>query len=88
MVLINQVHLLLVVRWQYFWIEHLHLQRVLKIHLKMFVSMTAYQAILNVSVNGIADGYPDGSYRPEQSVTRGQFSAFMARTLEPSFRTN
>ncbi|WP_338452580.1 S-layer homology domain-containing protein [Niallia oryzisoli] len=49
-------------------------------------NMAAYQAILNVSANGIASGYPDGSYRPDQPVTRGQFSAFLARTLEPSFR--
>ncbi len=49
-------------------------------------NMTAYQSILNVSANGIAGGYPDGTYRPDLSVTRGQFSAFMARILEPSFR--
>ena len=48
--------------------------------------MIAYQSILNVTANGIASGYSDGTYRPEQPVTRGQFSAFMARTLEPSFR--
>ncbi|WP_404356497.1 S-layer homology domain-containing protein [Cytobacillus firmus] len=50
-------------------------------------SMAAYQSILNVAVEGIASGYPDGTYRPGQSVTRGQFSAFMARTIEPSFRS-
>ena len=49
--------------------------------------MAAYQSILNVAANGIASGYSDGTYRPDQSVTRGQFSAFMARTLEPSFRS-
>nr|WP_246439639.1 S-layer homology domain-containing protein [Bacillus benzoevorans] len=48
--------------------------------------MAAYQSILNVSANGIASGYADGTYRPNLAVTRGQFSAFMARTLEPSFR--
>lgn len=48
--------------------------------------MVAYQSILNVSANGIASGYTDGTYRPNLAVTRGQFSAFMARTLEPSFR--
>ena len=50
-------------------------------------NMAAYQSILNVSTNGIASGYSDGTYRPDQAVTRGQFSAFMARTLEPSFRS-
>ena len=49
--------------------------------------MQAYQAILNVSASGIASGYPDDTYRPGIPVTRGQFSAFMARTLEPSFRS-
>lgn len=49
-------------------------------------SMKAYQSVLNVAVSGIADGYTDGTYRPDQPVTRGQFSAFLARTLEPSFR--
>lgn len=50
-------------------------------------NMAAYQSILNVAADGIASGYSDGTYRPDQSVTRGQFSAFMARTLEPSFRS-
>lgn len=49
-------------------------------------NMAAYQSVLNVSANGIAGGYPDGTYRPDAAVTRGQFSAFMARTLESSFR--
>lgn len=48
--------------------------------------MAAYQAIMNVAANGIASGYADGTYRPYQPVNRGQFSAFMARTLNPSFR--
>lgn len=50
-------------------------------------NMKAYQAILTVSATGIASGYPNGTYRPDQSVTRGQFSAFMARTLEPAYRS-
>ena len=48
--------------------------------------MKAYQAILNVNASGIAFGYEDGTYRPEVPVTRGQFAAFLARALEPSFR--
>lgn len=50
-------------------------------------NMVAYQPIINVATTGIASGYPDGSYRPDQPVTRGQFSAFMARTLDPKFRS-
>jgi hypothetical protein len=49
--------------------------------------MAAYQAILNVTADGIAIGYTDGTYRPDEPVLRGAFSAFMARTLEPSFRS-
>lgn len=49
-------------------------------------NMAAYQAIINVFESGIAGGYPDGTFRPNHPVTRGEFSAFMARVLEPSFR--
>lgn len=31
---------------------------------------------------GILMGYPDGSYKPSASVTRGQFAAFIGRALE------
>ena len=43
--------------------------------------MASYQAILNVAASRITGGYPDQTYRPNESVTRGQFSAFMARSL-------
>lgn len=49
-------------------------------------NMKAYQSILNVNANRIAFGYEDSTYRPDVIVTRGQFSAFLARALEPSFR--
>lgn len=48
--------------------------------------MAAYQSILNVAESGVAGGYSDGTYRPNDPVTRGQFSAFMARALEPAFK--
>nr|WP_281391844.1 S-layer homology domain-containing protein [Bacillus benzoevorans] len=51
-------------------------------------NMASYQAIINVASNGIAGGYTDGTYRPDQHLNRGQFSAFLARTLEPSFRVD
>jgi beta-N-acetylglucosaminidase len=31
---------------------------------------------------GIVQGYPDGSYRPNDPVTRGQFATFVARALQ------
>lgn len=49
-------------------------------------NMAAYQSILNVFEVGIASGYHDGTFRPSHPVSRGEFSAFMARVLEPSFR--
>lgn len=49
-------------------------------------SMIAYPSILNIHAIGIANGYSDGTYRPDETVTRGQFAAFLARALEPSFR--
>jgi len=31
---------------------------------------------------GIVQGYPDGRYRPNEGVTRGQFATFLARALQ------
>lgn len=44
------------------------------------------KAIHNLTSNHIAFGYPDGSYRPEEPVTRAQFSALLARVLDTQFR--
>lgn len=49
-------------------------------------NQAAFQSIINAYSNGIANGYSDGTYRSDTKVTRGQFSAFMARAFEPSFR--
>jgi hypothetical protein len=49
-------------------------------------NMIAYQSILNAYGNGIANGYSNATYRPDETVTRGQFSAFLARALDPTFR--
>lgn len=48
--------------------------------------MASYHSILNAYAAGIATGFSDGTYRPDVTITRGQFSAFVARALEPSFR--
>lgn len=45
-----------------------------------------YDAICRLVAASIAVGYPDGTFRPELEVTRGQFSAFLARALEPEFK--
>jgi len=45
-------------------------------------SSSAYSYIGKLVAANITSGYDDNTYRPEQAVTRGQFSAFMARTLK------
>ena len=45
-------------------------------------SSSAYAYIGKLVAANITSGYDDNTYRPEQAVTRGQFSAFMARTLQ------
>ncbi|WP_142825895.1 S-layer homology domain-containing protein [Planococcus soli] len=45
-----------------------------------------FQAVSKVFAASIAIGYPDGTFRPLQEGTRGQFSAFLARALEPKFK--
>lgn len=38
-------------------------------------------SIRSVAHAGIAGGYPDGTFRPEQAVTRGQLATFLTRAL-------
>lgn len=49
-------------------------------------NMAAYEHVGKLSVYSISLGYSDGSYRPELKTTRAQFSAFLARALEPKFK--
>lgn len=48
-------------------------------------SMAAYPYIQKLLAAEITTGYGDGTYRPDIGVTRAQFSAFMARAIDPSF---
>ena len=43
---------------------------------------THEDAILAVNRAEVAGGYPDGTFRPQRAVTRGQMAAFLARTLD------
>ncbi|MGM0842228.1 MAG: S-layer homology domain-containing protein [Bacillota bacterium] len=52
----------------------------------IYPSMASYQAIIKVSEAGIAQGLSSGFYLPYQDITRAQFSAFLARALDPGFR--
>ena len=40
-----------------------------------------YESIMSVTAREIAKGYEDGTYRPFDHVTRGQFAAFLTRTF-------
>ncbi len=48
-------------------------------------SSKAYAHIGKLVAAKITAGYPDNTYRPNQAVTRGQYSAFVARGLNPYF---
>lgn len=54
------------------------------------VPQNAYytEAISKILAANITIGYPDNTFRPKQAVTRGQFSAFLARALEPEFKND
>ncbi|TWT07078.1 S-layer homology domain-containing protein [Planococcus sp. CPCC 101016] len=45
-------------------------------------------AISKILAANITIGYPDNTFRPRQEVTRGQYSAFLARALEPRFKND
>ncbi|MBM7703573.1 S-layer homology domain-containing protein [Metabacillus iocasae] len=46
----------------------------------------AYTYVTKVAANKITTGYVDSTFRPKERVTRAQFSAFMARALNPHYR--
>ncbi len=46
----------------------------------------AFIFISSLAANNITVGYTDGTFRPTQPIDRAQFSAFLARIMEPSFR--
>jgi hypothetical protein len=40
-----------------------------------------YEAIHIVASNGLAGGYPDGTFRPDAPITRAEFGALLARVI-------
>jgi len=44
-----------------------------------------YQAINTLAANNITTGYEDGTFKPNQPLTRAHFSTFLSRILEPDF---
>ena len=51
-------------------------------------NMKAHDAIQRILAAHITIGYADHTYRPLAKVTRGGFSAFLARGLEPKFKND
>ncbi len=52
----------------------------------IYLKMASYEAIKKVSEAGIAQGLNNGFYLPYKEITRAEFSAFLARALEPEFQ--
>ncbi|MDL4842847.1 S-layer homology domain-containing protein [Aquibacillus rhizosphaerae] len=48
----------------------------------------SYESIKKILANGITTGYADNTYRPNNPVTRGQYSAFLARALNDQFKVD
>ncbi|RWZ59075.1 N-acetylmuramoyl-L-alanine amidase [Halobacillus fulvus] len=46
------------------------------------------QAIDKVSTARIAQGYPSGTYKPNRTITREEFSVMMARALNPEYKVD
>jgi len=49
-------------------------------------SITAYSSIKKILAFGITTGYADNTFRPNKQLSRGDFSAFLARALNDSFK--
>ena len=47
----------------------------------------AYIHVKRIIAEGIAEGYPDGSFQPNRLLNRAEFAAFMARALNEEFRS-
>lgn len=45
-----------------------------------------YISINKIYTAGITVGYPDGTYKPKSSITRGEFSVMIARAIDPLFK--
>ncbi|OAT72174.1 S-layer homology domain-containing protein [Parageobacillus thermoglucosidasius] len=50
------------------------------------VSGMLYSYVSALAANGITKIYDDGTFKPNNTVTRAHFSVFFARVLDPSFR--
>lgn len=46
------------------------------------------KAISSVTNAGVTNGYPDGTFRPNSSITRVEFAVMLARVLNPEFKVD
>ncbi|HYK72417.1 MAG TPA: S-layer homology domain-containing protein [Pseudoneobacillus sp.] len=49
-------------------------------------SMAAYTHVKRILAEGITNGYPNGTFKPNNPISRADFSAFMARAIDDSFK--
>lgn len=47
---------------------------------------TSYNAVRKLAYANITSGYPDGTFKPNETLTRSHIAAFIARAMNPSFR--
>lgn len=47
---------------------------------------TSYNAVRKLAFENITSGYPDGTFKPNQTLTRSHIAAFVARAMDSSFR--
>ncbi|MEG0259559.1 MAG: S-layer homology domain-containing protein [Lysinibacillus sp.] len=45
------------------------------------VNHTAYEAVKELAAAGVTTGYDDGTFKPQNNLTRGHISAFLARAM-------
>lgn len=50
------------------------------------ISKSSYQSIRQIVGHGIGQGYSEDRFDPDKELTRGEFSAFLARALSDDFR--
>lgn len=47
--------------------------------------LEARKAVMAATAYGIIEGYPDGTYRPNKAMTRGEFITILARQIEEEY---
>ena len=50
------------------------------------ISKSSYSSIRKILADGVTVGYNDSEFRPDESLKRNQFSAFLARAMSDEFR--